>query len=74
MTKTVALSDEAYDLLAQTKSDDESFTQVVMRLASPKKRSILEFAGIWKDDKETARIYKHVLLQRHRYKAQEVRL
>jgi predicted CopG family antitoxin len=50
---TVALDSDAYRALKAHKAEGESFSDVVKRLAKPK-RSIIEFAGAWKDipDKE----------------------
>jgi predicted CopG family antitoxin len=47
-THTVALDAEAYTALKAMKQRQESFSDVVKRLAKPR-RSILEFAGAWKD-------------------------
>jgi predicted CopG family antitoxin len=47
-THTVALDGEAYAALKAMKRHEESFSDVVKRLAKPR-RSILEFAGAWKD-------------------------
>lgn len=47
-TKTVALDDEAYQLLRRLKKGDESFSAAVKRLVRPRRR-LTEFAGIWKD-------------------------
>lgn len=46
--KTVTLSEDAYVALASLKKDGESFSDVVRRLARGS-RSLLEFAGDWKD-------------------------
>lgn len=46
--KTVALDAEAYELLRRQKREGETFSQTVKRLAGPQ-RSILDFAGFWKD-------------------------
>jgi predicted CopG family antitoxin len=42
-TKTISISEEAYERLAALKRPNESFTEVVNRLTQ--KRSILELAG-----------------------------
>ena len=46
--KTVTLSEDAYAALASLKREGDSFSDVVRRLAR-KSRSLLEFAGDWKD-------------------------
>ena len=44
--KTVALDKEAYELLSNLKDKDESFSDVVKRLAK-KRRPLSDFIGIW---------------------------
>ena len=46
--KTITLSEDADVALAQVKKKGESFSDVVLRLARGR-RSLLEFAGDWKD-------------------------
>ncbi len=41
--KTISLSDEAYEILKKAKRDNESFSQVVIRLV--RKRSLDDFIG-----------------------------
>lgn len=48
MSKSVRLSEEAYDRLAAHKREDETFSDVVLRLAG--ERSLLELAGILSDE------------------------
>ena len=74
MTKTVALSDEAYESLSNAKENDESFSKVVLRMTNNGKRSLKDFFGIWKDDKESDTIYKQIISQRSGHKPREVRL
>lgn len=62
--RTVALDEEAYDLLKRTKRPGESFSDAVKRLARPN-RSLLEFAGAWSDmtadeRRRLAKIYESV--------------
>jgi len=54
MSKSIRLSDEAYERLAAHKREDETFSEVVLRLAG--ERSLLELAGILSDEEaETLR-------------------
>lgn len=46
-TKTISLSDEAYTRLKSEKKEGESFSEVVTRLTE--RKSLLEFAGAWKE-------------------------
>ena len=49
MTKVVSLSKKAYQTLKELKRANESFSDVVLRIADRKpKKSILAFAGKWK--------------------------
>ena len=48
MSKSIRLSEDAYERLAAHKRDDETFSDVVLRLAG--ERSLLEIAGILDDD------------------------
>jgi len=47
-THTVALDEEAYELLRRAKKTEESFSGTVKRLARPH-RPLASFAGMWKD-------------------------
>lgn len=50
MTKTISLSDDAYEALAGLKEPGESFSDVALRLASvQRQRSVLNLLGAWKD-------------------------
>ena len=46
--KTVALDPEAYEMLRRNRRPGETFSDAVKRLSGGR-RSILEYAGIWKD-------------------------
>jgi len=48
MSKSVRLSEEAYERLAAHKREDETFSDVVLRLAG--ERSLLELAGLLTDE------------------------
>jgi predicted CopG family antitoxin len=47
-TKTITIMDDAYIMLLKSKLKNESFSDVIRRVFG-KKRSIMEFAGAWKD-------------------------
>lgn len=48
MAKNVALADDVYNLLMREKGAEESFSDVIRRLTK-RKKSLLEFAGVWAD-------------------------
>ncbi|WP_426962332.1 antitoxin VapB family protein [Haloparvum alkalitolerans] len=52
MSKSIRLSEEAYDRLAAHKRDDETFSEVVLRLAG--ERSLSELAGVLSDEEADA--------------------
>ena len=51
MTKTISVTDDAYEVLTREKRDGESFTDVIIRLT--KRARLSDFAGIWKDIPES---------------------
>ena len=63
MSKSIRLSEEAYERLAAHKRDDETFSEVVLRLAG--ERSLLEIAGVL-DDEEAAEVRDAVEERRER--------
>jgi len=52
MSKSIRLSEDAYERLAAHKREDETFSDVVLRLAG--ERSLLELGGILSDDEADA--------------------
>lgn len=52
MSKSIRLSEEAYERLAAHKGDDETFSDVVLRLAG--ERSLLDLAGVLTDEETDA--------------------
>ena len=52
MSKSIRLSEEAYERLEAHKEEDETFSDVVLRLAG--ERSLLELAGILTDEQADA--------------------
>ncbi|MCX6648362.1 MAG: antitoxin VapB family protein [Candidatus Bathyarchaeota archaeon] len=47
MTKTISLTEDAYELLKNMKRGNESFSDTIMRLA--KRRHLSNCAGLWSD-------------------------
>lgn len=52
MSKSIRLSEKAYERLAAHKREDETFSDVVLRLAG--ERSLLELAGVLTDEEADA--------------------
>lgn len=50
-TKTISITEEAYDRLKARKSETESFTDIINKITN--KRSIMELAGILTKDEGT---------------------
>lgn len=62
-SRTVNLSNEAYELLASRKADRESFSDVVKRLAG--ERSLFEIVGVL-DEAQARRLHERVEAGRER--------
>ena len=75
MTRVISISDSAYEELVSLKENNESFSKVVLKLASKeKKKSILEFAGKWNgSNEELDSIFKKILKERHSYKGRDIK-
>ena len=60
-TKTITIMDDAYMLLLRNKMKNESFSEVI-RKHFKRKKSILEFAGAWKDmsDKDDKELRENI--------------
>jgi predicted CopG family antitoxin len=75
MTKVISISDEAYNRLFKLKRGKDSFSDVVIKMTEKeKKKSLLEYAGIWKDDKEIGDIFKKIEEERHQAKTRDYKL
>lgn len=74
MTKVISLSEKAYETLKGMKKSGESFSDVVLRVASKEhKMSILEFAGTWKGD-DIDEVFSIVLKDREQSKSREIEI
>ena len=73
--KTITLTNEAYERLSRLKNEDESFSQLILRLTeSLNKENILSFAGIWSDKPEWGAIEKAIYERRLRPHDRRARL
>jgi len=60
-TKTITITEDAYNILKSSKSDDESFTDVIVRIA--KKDALSEIAGVL-TKKEAGELREHIKASR----------
>ena len=59
MVKTITVTDDAYEMLKRMKTGDESFSEVIRRVAEPRIR-LKDYLGVLpKDDLERARKALH---------------
>ena len=74
VTKVISLSEKAYGTLKRRKRRNESFSDVVMRLAEREnKKSILEFAGAWKGE-DIDQVFSQVLKDGERSRSRDVEI
>jgi len=74
MTKVISLSERAYGTLKRLKRPNESFSELVLRMAGQKeRRSLLEFAGAWKGD-DIDRVYSQVMKDRERSTSRRIEI
>jgi predicted CopG family antitoxin len=74
MTKVISLSERAYGTLKKLKRPNESFSDLVLRMAGQRdRRSILEFAGAWKGDDIDA-VFSQVMKDRERSASRRVEI
>lgn len=66
VTKTITVTEEAYNTLKSDKEKDESFSQLILR-THKKKGDISEFIGAWKHipDKIIDRMQRDIEERRH---------
>jgi predicted CopG family antitoxin len=70
----VSLSNEAYRTLKESKKPGESFSDVVLRvLTQKKKKSLLEFSGKWTGD-DADEILTQIMNDRERSASRKVEL
>lgn len=74
MVKVISLSNDAYEKLKAIKNG-KSFSEVVVELVEcrKKKRDIMKFAGIFKDDDKWKKIMNDIEKDRRNFKLREVK-
>ena len=74
MVKVISLSNKAYATLKALKRGDDSFSDVVLKIAEKEKKpSIMDLAGKWPGTKKDADAFKEMIKQnRKRFKLREV--
>lgn len=71
MTKTISLSDEAYNELKKLKNG-YSFSEVILEITKEKKKeNIMKYAGTW-DNKEALKIKKQLMEERKKAKSRRL--
>ena len=67
-TKTITITEDAYEILRRHKVKDESFSEVIKREFA-KKGDIMKFAGAWShlSDKEISEIKKNIKDTKRRF-------
>lgn len=75
MTKVISLSNKAYESLKNMKEGNDSFSDVVLKLVNKeRKKSLLEFAGIWKDIPKMDKIFEEIVRERHKSRDRKIDL
>lgn len=55
-TKTISIREEVYDILARLKRENESFSDVIWKLAKKRKPNLRDYFGSLKDSKAITEI------------------
>ena len=73
MTKVISLSNAAYEEIKSLKQGDDSFSDVIQRLAGQaRKKPLMDFFGKWPGTSEEAeKIKKELANERKRFKTHE---
>ena len=72
MVKVISLSDKAYLTLKHLKGEHDSFSDIVLKLAHTQKRSVMDFAGIWRNNDELDAIFATVEKSRKKFRMREL--
>jgi len=74
--KNITISEEAYSALAMRKKENESFTDVILRVTSDrgKASSLLKLVESWSPDEDLARKIESAMKRTRKAKLRRVRL
>ena len=67
MVKVISLSEEAYSTLKEIKGENESFSEVIMKIRKKKKGDLMSLFGIAKHDKEFIKGLKKAYKERDKF-------
>ena len=74
MTKVISLSERAYGTLKKLKRTNESFSDLVLRMAGQDDgKSILQFAGAWKGS-DIDEVFSQIMKDRERSVSRRVEI
>ncbi|MEM2083639.1 MAG: antitoxin VapB family protein [Nitrososphaerota archaeon] len=72
MTKVISLSEEAYKILKKLKKSEESFSDVIIRIAKGlEAKPLIDYAGKWVGN-DIDEIFKNILSERELSKTREI--
>jgi predicted CopG family antitoxin len=75
MHKTITISEEAYEALARMKSENESFTEAILRLVKKKEKgTLLDYVKSLEPDEEFAELLEEVVKERELVTLKDVKL
>jgi len=71
-TKTISITEEAYNRLVSEKERDESFTNIILKLTG--KKDLLRYIRSLKPDEELANSIEEAMTETRKQKLRDVRL
>ena len=74
MVKVISLSNKAYDTLRNIKGENESFSDLVIKLSLKDKKDIQRFFGVWKTKEGISKMATEIRENRRNIKFREVKL
>jgi len=71
-TKTISITEEAYDRLLSEKERDESFTNIILKLTG--RKDLLRYIRSLKPDENLANSIEEAMTETRKHKLRDVRL